>query len=191
MCLRMISPIRRRYIPSPTFLRPLSSRASGRVRRFIRPSTRCSPIPKWPRQSSSVNDTIGLRRKSGGHWRNTRNSKISSLCSAWSNCRPRTATWWPVRAVWNDFLPNRFFATERFTGLKGKLVSREDTLDGCERILGDEFKDYPERALYMIGAVEEVKGKIKTVRSATKAEPGSKPGAKAEPQPKLEPRPGQ
>ena len=34
----------------------------------------------------------------------------------------------------------------------GKLVSLEDALDGCERILRDEFKDYPESALYMIGA---------------------------------------
>ena len=78
------------------------------------------------------------------------------------------------------FLTQPFFATERFTGLKGKLVSREDTLDGCERILGDEFKDYPESALYMIGAVEEVKGKIKPVKSVTKTEPGSKPGAQGQ-----------
>ena len=38
---------------------------------------------------------------------------------------------------------------------KGKLVSLEDALDGCERILRDEFKDYPESALYMIGAIDE------------------------------------
>jgi len=29
--------------------------------------------------------------------------------------------------------------------MKGKLVSIKDSLDGCERILRDEFKDYPER----------------------------------------------
>jgi F-type H+-transporting ATPase subunit beta len=34
-------------------------------------------------------------------------------------------------------------------------VSRKDALDGCERILRDEFKDFPERALYMIGAIDE------------------------------------
>jgi F-type H+-transporting ATPase subunit beta len=43
--------------------------------------------------------------------------------------------------------------------MKGKLVSREDALDGCERILRDEFKDYPESALYMIGAIDEAKAK--------------------------------
>jgi F-type H+/Na+-transporting ATPase subunit beta len=49
------------------------------------------------------------------------------------------------------FLTQPFFTTEQFTGLKGKLVSLKDALDGCERILRDEFKDYPESALYMIG----------------------------------------
>jgi F-type H+-transporting ATPase subunit beta len=34
-------------------------------------------------------------------------------------------------------------------------VSLEDSLSGCERILNDEFKDYPESALYMIGAIDE------------------------------------
>jgi len=53
------------------------------------------------------------------------------------------------------FLTQPFFTTEQFTGLQGKLVSLEDALDGCERILRDEFKDYPERALYMIGKIDE------------------------------------
>jgi F-type H+/Na+-transporting ATPase subunit beta len=57
------------------------------------------------------------------------------------------------------FLTQPFFTTEQFTGLKGRLVSLEDSLDGCERILQDEFKDYPESTLYMIGAVDEAKNK--------------------------------
>jgi F-type H+/Na+-transporting ATPase subunit beta len=57
------------------------------------------------------------------------------------------------------FLTQPFFTTEQFTGLKGRLVSLEDSLTGCERILRDEFKDYPESALYMIGAVDEAKQK--------------------------------
>jgi F-type H+-transporting ATPase subunit beta len=51
------------------------------------------------------------------------------------------------------FLTQPFYATEQFTGIKGKLVSLADSLDGCERILADEFQDTPESALYMIGAV--------------------------------------
>jgi len=55
------------------------------------------------------------------------------------------------------FLTQPFFTTEQFTGIEGKLVSLADALDGCERILGDEFGDIPEGALYMIGAVDEAK----------------------------------
>lgn len=53
------------------------------------------------------------------------------------------------------FLTQPFFATEQFSGIKGKTVSLADSLDGCERILRDEFKDYPESALYMIGKIDE------------------------------------
>jgi F-type H+-transporting ATPase subunit beta len=55
------------------------------------------------------------------------------------------------------FLTQPFFATEKFTGITGKLVSLKDSLDGCERILRDEFEGYPESALYMIGAIGEAK----------------------------------
>ena len=65
------------------------------------------------------------------------------------------------------FLTQPFFTTEQFTGLKGKLVSLKDALDGCERILRDEFKDYPERALYMLGAIGEAK------RPATPGKPAA------------------
>ena len=57
------------------------------------------------------------------------------------------------------FLTQPFFTTEQFTGMQGKLVSLDDALDGCERILRDEFQDYPESALYMIGAIDEVEKK--------------------------------
>jgi F-type H+-transporting ATPase subunit beta len=55
------------------------------------------------------------------------------------------------------FLTQPFFTTGQFSGLAGATVSVEDTLDGCERILQDEFSDYPECALYMIGQIDEVK----------------------------------
>ncbi len=55
------------------------------------------------------------------------------------------------------FLTQPFFTTGQFTGKGGSMVDLEDTLDGCERILNDEFADYPEQALYMIGAVDEAK----------------------------------
>jgi F-type H+-transporting ATPase subunit beta len=79
------------------------------------------------------------------------------------------------------FLTQPFFTTEQFTGLKGKLVSLKDALDGCERILRDEFKDYPESALYMIGTIDEAKAKDKATPVVAPATPGStavKPGSK-------------
>ena len=68
------------------------------------------------------------------------------------------------------FLTQPFFTTEQFTSIKGKLVSLKDALDGCERILRDEFKDYPESALYMIGAVDEAKEKVRPDKPAARAE---------------------
>jgi F-type H+-transporting ATPase subunit beta len=55
------------------------------------------------------------------------------------------------------FMTQPFSTTEHFTGLKGKMVKLEDALDGCERILNDEFQDYPEKSLYMIGSIDEAK----------------------------------
>ena len=75
------------------------------------------------------------------------------------------------------FLTQPFFATEQFTSLKGKLVSLEDALDGCERILGDEFKDFPESALYMIGKVDEAKAKS---ANASARKPGANPKPRVE-----------
>jgi F-type H+-transporting ATPase subunit beta len=76
------------------------------------------------------------------------------------------------------FLTQPFFTTEQFSGIKGKLVSLKDSLDGCERILKDEFKDYPESALYMIGAIGEAK----------KPEPKTKPETETKTEPKIEPQ---
>ena len=79
------------------------------------------------------------------------------------------------------FLTQPFFTTEQFTGLTGKLVSLKDSLDGCERILHDEFKDYPESGLYMIGPISEAKGKPKPVSPAGPPTPESKAATKAKP----------
>ncbi|WP_435010702.1 F0F1 ATP synthase subunit beta [Tundrisphaera lichenicola] len=59
------------------------------------------------------------------------------------------------------FLTQPFFATEQFSGIKGEDVSLADAIDGCERILNDEFKDYPESAFYMIGPIDEALARVK------------------------------
>ncbi len=90
------------------------------------------------------------------------------------------------------FLTQPFFTTEQFSGLKGKLVSLDDALDGCERILRDEFKDVPESALYMIGKVdeglpvlEEAKAEIR-VQPVASTEATTVSDAKPEPEPETE-----
>ena len=75
------------------------------------------------------------------------------------------------------FLTQPFFTTEQFTGHAGKLVSLKDSLDGCERILRDEFKDYPESALYMIGAAGEARKPGKPGAPPAAANPPPKAGA--------------
>jgi len=55
------------------------------------------------------------------------------------------------------FFTQPFFTTEQVTGMQGKLVGLEASLDGCERILNGEFNDHPESALYMIGAIDEAR----------------------------------
>jgi F-type H+/Na+-transporting ATPase subunit beta len=57
------------------------------------------------------------------------------------------------------FFTQPFFTTKQFTGFEGRLVRLDDALDGCERILADEFKDRPESAFYMIGSIDEVAAK--------------------------------
>jgi F-type H+-transporting ATPase subunit beta len=47
--------------------------------------------------------------------------------------------------------------TEQFTGQTGRLVRLEEALEGCERILNDEFSSFPEQALYMIGPITEAR----------------------------------
>ncbi len=91
------------------------------------------------------------------------------------------------------FLTQPFFTTEQFTGHEGKLVSLEDALSGCERILGDEFQEYPESALYMIGSVEEAKksGKSRSDDSSggepeARASRGPHPETGAKPRPKVD-----
>jgi F-type H+-transporting ATPase subunit beta len=81
------------------------------------------------------------------------------------------------------FFTQPFFTTEQFTGIKGKLVSLEDALDGCERILRDEFKDVPERALYMIGGIDEAIRK----NGSSNAQP--KPQSQPQPKPDSNPSP--
>ena len=61
------------------------------------------------------------------------------------------------------FLSQPFFVAEQFTGLKGKYVKLEDTIRSFKMILSGECDDIPEQAFHMVGAIEEVYEKAKTI----------------------------
>ena len=61
------------------------------------------------------------------------------------------------------FLSQPFFVAEVFTGSPGKYVSLKDTLAAFKAILAGEHDDLPEQAFYMVGGIEEVVEKAKTL----------------------------
>ena len=61
------------------------------------------------------------------------------------------------------FLSQPFFVAEVFTGSPGKYVSLKDTIAGFKSILSGEYDHLPEQAFYMVGGIDEVIEKAKTV----------------------------
>ncbi|MEJ5302669.1 MAG: F0F1 ATP synthase subunit beta [Bacteroidales bacterium] len=59
------------------------------------------------------------------------------------------------------FLSQPFHVAEQFTGIKGTMVSIEDTIKGFNMILDGEVDEYPEAAFNLVGTIEEAieKGK--------------------------------
>lgn len=53
------------------------------------------------------------------------------------------------------FLSQPFHVAEAFTGLKGELVSIEDTIKGFKMILNGEVDKYPEAAFNLVGTIEQ------------------------------------
>jgi len=61
------------------------------------------------------------------------------------------------------FLSQPFNVAEVFTGTPGKYVSLKDTIKGFKGIVNGEYDDLPEQAFYMVGGIEEVVEKAKTI----------------------------
>jgi F-type H+-transporting ATPase subunit beta len=61
------------------------------------------------------------------------------------------------------FLSQPFFVAEVFTGATGKYVSLKDTIAGFKAIIDGEMDQYPEQAFYMVGGIEEVAERAKTL----------------------------
>jgi F-type H+-transporting ATPase subunit beta len=54
------------------------------------------------------------------------------------------------------FLSQPFAVASQFTGLEGKYVKLEDTIESFERVVSGEFDHLPEQAFYMVGGIEDV-----------------------------------
>lgn len=62
------------------------------------------------------------------------------------------------------FLSQPFFVAEVFTGSPGKYVSLKETIKGFKGIVNGEYDDIPEQAFYMVGGIEEVLEKAKSLQ---------------------------
>jgi len=63
----------------------------------------------------------------------------------------------------HKFLTQPLFVAEQFTGIPGKFVSREKTVEDFKKIISGECDAMPEQAFYMVGTLKEAyeKSKIK------------------------------
>ncbi|WP_420615991.1 F0F1 ATP synthase subunit beta [Candidatus Palauibacter sp.] len=53
------------------------------------------------------------------------------------------------------FLSQPFHVAEQFTGIPGRYVPLETTIESFERVVEGEFDHLPEQAFYMVGGIEE------------------------------------
>ena len=61
------------------------------------------------------------------------------------------------------FLSQPFFVAEQFTGLKGKFVKIEDTIRAFREICEGKHDEIPEQAFYLVGTLEDVMEKAKSL----------------------------
>ena len=64
-----------------------------------------------------------------------------------------------------NFLSQPFHVAEVFSGISGKYVPLEDTIDSFEKILNGDYDDLPEQAFMMVGTVEEAAEKAKKLEA--------------------------
>ena len=61
------------------------------------------------------------------------------------------------------FLSQPFHVAEIFTGIKGTLVSLDETIDGFSKIVEGECDHLPENAFYMVGTIADAEAKAKSM----------------------------
>jgi F-type H+-transporting ATPase subunit beta len=64
------------------------------------------------------------------------------------------------------FLSQPFFVAEQFTGIKGKYLSIQESIESFRGICRGDYDHIPEQAFYMVGGIEEVLEKAKQLTAA-------------------------
>jgi F-type H+-transporting ATPase subunit beta len=64
------------------------------------------------------------------------------------------------------FLSQPFHVAEVFTGLPGRYVKLEETIESFERVVSGEFDELPEQAFYMVAGIEDVIERAKKLEAA-------------------------
>jgi F-type H+-transporting ATPase subunit beta len=64
------------------------------------------------------------------------------------------------------FLSQPFHVAEVFTGLPGRYVKLEETIESFERVVAGEFDHLPEQAFYMVAGIEDVIERAKKLEAA-------------------------
>ncbi len=63
----------------------------------------------------------------------------------------------------HKFLTQPLFVAEQFTGMSGRFMKREKTVDDFEKIVSGKCDEMPEQAFYMVGTLEEAIEKTKII----------------------------
>ena len=61
------------------------------------------------------------------------------------------------------FLSQPFHVAEQFTGTPGCYVRLDETIRGFKEVLEGKHDDLPEQAFYMVGGIDDVIEKAKTI----------------------------
>ncbi|AFE50440.1 F0F1 ATP synthase subunit beta [Rickettsia prowazekii] len=62
------------------------------------------------------------------------------------------------------FLSQPFHVAEVFTGVEGKFVNLDDTIEGFKGLVEGQYDDLPEAAFYMVGTIDEAVEKAKILK---------------------------
>jgi len=61
------------------------------------------------------------------------------------------------------FLSQPFHVAEQFTGIEGKYVPLEQTIESFEAVVNGEYDHVPEQAFYMVGGIEEAVAQARNI----------------------------